>query len=54
MANKKSLEIKAQIDLIISTINKGRTNFELPYGQVRSYSITSNWLLGFILFLYFI
>lgn len=29
-------------------MNKGRTNFELPNGQVRSYSITSNWLLGFI------
>lgn len=29
-------------------MNKNRSNFEWPNGEIRSYSITSNWLLGFI------
>ncbi len=46
--NKKSLEIKTQIDLIRSSMNKNRSNFEWPNDQVRTYSITSDWILGFI------
>jgi len=29
-------------------MNKNRSNFEWPNGQVRTYSITSDWILGFI------
>ena len=29
-------------------MNKNRTKFEWHSGQIRSYSITSDWLLGFI------
>lgn len=47
-SNKKSLDLKTKIDLIRSSMNKNRSNFEWPNGEIRSYSITSNWLLGFI------
>lgn len=45
---KKSLDLKTQIDLIIGSMNSNRSNFEWSSDQIRTYSITSDWLVGFI------